>query len=191
MITIYFVRHAEPNYDNHDDLTRELTTKGLEDAKKVTEFLKDKGIQVAYSSPYKRAIDTIQDFTEAAGLEIHLEPDFRERAVGAWVENFREYAMRQWSDFDWKLEGGESLKEVQDRNIHALQEALKEHDGKTLVIGTHGTALSTIINYYRPEFGYEDFLRIKDVMPWIVRFTFNDEECKMIEEILTWSENHD
>lgn len=76
MTTIYFVRHAEPNYDNHDDLTRELTTKGLEDAKKVTGFLKDKGIQVAYSSPYKRAIDTIQDFTKAAGLKIHLEPLF-------------------------------------------------------------------------------------------------------------------
>ncbi|MBE5906490.1 MAG: histidine phosphatase family protein [Lachnospiraceae bacterium] len=191
MTTIYFVRHAEPNYDNHDDLTRELTTKGLEDAKKVTEFLKDKGIQVAYSSPYKRAVDTIKNFTDKVGLEIQLETDFRERAVGDWVENFTEYSMHQWSDFDYKLSGGECLREVQERNIRALQNVLKENDGKTLVIGTHGTALSMIMNRYQPAFGYEEFLRIKDVMPWIVRFTFNDEECKMIEEIPTWSENHD
>ena len=26
--TIYFVRHAEPNYDNHDDRLRELSEKG-------------------------------------------------------------------------------------------------------------------------------------------------------------------
>ena len=183
MTTIYFVRHAEPNYDNHDDLTRELTTKGLEDAKKVTGFLKDKGIQVAYSSPYKRAIDTIQDFTKAAGLKIHLEPDFRERAVGDWVENFKEYSMHQWSDFEYKLHGGECLREVQERNIHALQGVLKDNAGKTLVIGTHGTALSTIINYYHPEFGYEDFLRIKDVMPWIVQITFEEGICKSIKEL--------
>ena len=25
MTNVYFVRHAQPNYENHDDLTRELT----------------------------------------------------------------------------------------------------------------------------------------------------------------------
>ena len=29
MTNIYFVRHAQPNYENHDDLTRELTEKGM------------------------------------------------------------------------------------------------------------------------------------------------------------------
>lgn len=29
MTTIYFVRHAEPNYTNHDDILRELSEKGL------------------------------------------------------------------------------------------------------------------------------------------------------------------
>ena len=29
MTNIYFVRHAEPNYNNHDDLTRELSPKGF------------------------------------------------------------------------------------------------------------------------------------------------------------------
>lgn len=28
MTNVYFVRHAQPNYENHDDLTRELTEKG-------------------------------------------------------------------------------------------------------------------------------------------------------------------
>lgn len=31
MTTLYFIRHAEPNYNNYDDLTRELSPKGLED----------------------------------------------------------------------------------------------------------------------------------------------------------------
>lgn len=31
MTNIYFIRHAEPNFNNHDDETRELTEKGMND----------------------------------------------------------------------------------------------------------------------------------------------------------------
>lgn len=41
MTNVYFVRHAHPNYENHDDLTRELTEKGLQDRKLVTELMKN------------------------------------------------------------------------------------------------------------------------------------------------------
>ena len=41
MTRVYFVRHAEPNYDNHDDALRELSPKGMEDRKLVTDFLAD------------------------------------------------------------------------------------------------------------------------------------------------------
>nr|WP_300837777.1 hypothetical protein [uncultured Acetatifactor sp.] len=30
MTKVYFVRHAAPNFNNHDDLTRELTVRGAE-----------------------------------------------------------------------------------------------------------------------------------------------------------------
>lgn len=38
MTTVFFVRHAEPNYDNHNDMLRELSSKGLQDRKRVTDF---------------------------------------------------------------------------------------------------------------------------------------------------------
>lgn len=41
MTNVCFVRHAQPNYENHDDLTRELTEKGLQDRKLVTELMKN------------------------------------------------------------------------------------------------------------------------------------------------------
>lgn len=56
MTNVYFVRHAQPNYENHDDLTRELTEKGLQDRKLVTEFLRDKEIHAVLSSPFKRMV---------------------------------------------------------------------------------------------------------------------------------------
>ena len=50
------------------------------------------------------------------------------------------------------------------------------------MIGTHGTALSSILNYYNPEFGCADFLRIIDWMPYIVELDFEDWELVRITE---------
>lgn len=184
MTTIYFVRHAEPNFSNHDDATRELTAKGLEDRKLVTEYLSDKKVDIALSSPYKRSVDTIKDFADTFSLTISTIDDFRERTVDSvWVEDFATFSKRQWEDFNYKLPCGESLHEVQSRNISALLSVLKKYANTTIIIGSHGTSLSTIINYYDTSFGFADFYKIKSLMPWVVKFTFENAECLKIEQI--------
>ncbi|MBQ9121639.1 MAG: histidine phosphatase family protein [Clostridia bacterium] len=183
MTKIYFVRHAEPNYENHDDMSRELSNKGLKDRKLVTSFLMDKEIDIVLSSPYKRAIDTIRDFAEIRGIDITVMDEFRERRVdSAWIEDFTSFCKKQWDDFYYKLSEGECLKEVQDRNITALNRVLSKYKGKNIVIGSHGTALSTIINYYDKTFGYSDFCRIRYLMPWVVEFTFEENVCVKIQK---------
>ena len=59
MTHVYFVRHAEPNYENHDDRSRELSSKGSADRALVTDYLRDKGAIAVLSSPYRRAVDTV------------------------------------------------------------------------------------------------------------------------------------
>ena len=183
MTNIYFVRHAEPNYNNHDDLTRELSPKGMIDRELVTGFLADKQVDVVLSSPYKRAVDTVAHFASLRNLPITAIHDFRERKVDSvWIDDFDAFTHNQWADFNYKLIDGETLAEVQRRNISALQEVIRQHEGKNVVIGSHGTALSTIINYFVPQFGIEEFTRIKSIMPWIVRMSFSDNDCVQIEE---------
>lgn len=129
-------------------------------------------------------MDTLADFAKARKLEITPIPDFRERKVDSgWIDDFQAFCQRQWEDFDYKRSDGESLGEVQRRNIAALHAVLAEHRGKTIAVGSHGTALSTILHYYDPSFGYADFHRIKDLMPWIVKFTFAEHTCIQIEQI--------
>lgn len=182
MTIVYFVRHAEPNYNNHDDLKRELTAKGKEDSKQVTKFLLKKPIDVILSSPYKRAVDTLSDLSLSSNLPIITIEAFKERKIdNVWIEDFTTFARQQWLDFDYKLADGESLGEVQKRNITALQKVLRQYPNKQIVIGSHGTALSTIINYYNPSFDYEHFEAIRSLMPWIVQFTFDDTKCTAIE----------
>ena len=184
MTTVYFVRHAQPNYENHDDLTRELTEKGLQDRMQVVEVLREIPIHAVLSSPYKRAVDTVQPLAEQRGLPIITDADFRERQVGdGWLEDFTAFAKRQWADFDFALEHGESLRQVQARNVAALERVLEQYHGKTIVIGSHGTAPSTLVEHFAPGFGYEGFDRIRNIMPWVVRFTFEDGNCIGVEEI--------
>ena len=96
LTTVYFVRHAQPNYENHDDMLRELTAKGLEDRKLVTKFLADKNVDVVLSSPFHRSIDTVRHFADSKGLEIGIIDDFRERCIDSvWIEDFNGFCKKQ------------------------------------------------------------------------------------------------
>lgn len=183
MTKVYFVRHAQPNYENHDDMLRELTAKGMEDRKLVTKFLEDKNVDVVLSSPFVRSIDTVRHFADSKGLEIGIVEDFRERKIDSvWIEDYNGFCKKQWEDFYYKLSDGECLGEVQGRNIAALNKVLEEHAGKTIVVGSHGTALSTIINFYDKSFGHAEFEKIRGLMPWVVGFQFEGTECVGIKQ---------
>lgn len=49
--TLYFVRHCEPNYDNHNDKERELTAKGQADTRLINDFLKKLILMVSMPAP--------------------------------------------------------------------------------------------------------------------------------------------
>ena len=164
MTQVYFVRHAQPKHDWEDDRTRPLTAEGKQDAVIVLDFLKDKEIDVFYCSPYKRSRDTIADAAAFYEKEIHLDERLREREKGL-NGNTHGMFQKRWADHDYHEEGGESLSMVQKRNIEAMREILEANPNRKIVVGTHGTALSTILHFYDASFGCEDFLRIIDWMP--------------------------
>ncbi len=181
MIKVYFVRHAQPEYGWKDDRSRPLTPEGKEDAKQVVEFFKEMEITRFYCSPYKRSIDTIADTAANHHKEIILLEGLRERANGTdggkpgMIE-------KRWADFSFHEEGGESIGMVQERNMKALLTILKEceeaDDGDmNIVIGTHGTALSSILQYYDRTYNSDSFFRMVDWMPYIIELDFEANQC--------------
>lgn len=183
MTHIYFVRHAQSNNSVQEDAARPLTAKGEQDRELVSQFLDTKNVSRLYSSPFKRSYDTLVPFARRQGLSITTMDYFAERRISDhWIEDFSDYAQRQWADFHYKLPAGESLAEVQQRNMHGLHLLLKNFPGETIAVGTHGTALSTILQFYNPGFDYEDFRRIAKLMPWIVHFTFDGSNCRSWQE---------
>jgi 2,3-bisphosphoglycerate-dependent phosphoglycerate mutase len=182
MTVVYFVRHAESDHQNRDEMTRGLSPRGLRDCEPITRFLSDKDIHAAYSSPYRRAIETISDFAKGQGLNIRTLDGFREwHRRGDPTVNFDDFCRRHWEDHDYRYADGESLCQVQSRNIAALERILGECKGQNVIVGTHGMALSTVIHYYDPRFGYGDFARLLPLMPMIVKLTFEGMRCVGIE----------
>ena len=184
MTTVYFVRHAKSDHRNADERTRGLSPRGWEDRARVTRFLADRHVDAAFSSPYQRAVDTISDFTERCGMTVQTVEDFREWQRDARpFASFEDMCRAYWADLDYKSPKSESLREVQHRNIAALASILTACRDQTVIIGTHGMALSTILRYYQPDFGYDAFMRLCPIMPLIVKMTFEGDRFLTAETI--------
>lgn len=183
MTILYFIRHAQSDYSVKDECMRPLTEKGLADAQQLPHLFTETTIDALYCSPYRRTIQTLAPLAKQVQQPIRILEDLRERSIGCWVEDFYDYSQQQWADFTYKLDNGESLAEVQTRNIQALTHILASHDGHTVVVGTHGTALSTILQHYDATFNFQRFLMMVNVMPYIMKLTFRQHEYLSSEEI--------
>ncbi len=176
MTKVYFVRHAQSDNTVRDSRSRPLTDEGKNDTRSVAELLKSRNVGFIASSPYIRAIDTVGLYSLWTGLNVNIYEDLRERNAGGWHgDRFFDFIERQWADFDYHIEDGESLREVQERNIQVLIKLLSEHEGENIAVATHGTALSTMLNYYYPRFDFECFKKIVNFMPFVIRLDFEGD----------------
>ncbi len=171
MTRLFFVRHAQPQRPWKGDQDRPLSAEGMQDAGRILEFFRNIPLDVVYSSPYKRSIDTIKSAAEYWHKEIHTDERLRRRGSGIDGAG-REMIQKRWEDLDYHEPGGESVRMVQQRNVAAVLEILEQNPDKTVMIGTHGTGVGSVLNYWEPDFGCEDFFRIIDWMPYILELDF-------------------
>lgn len=182
--TVYFIRHAESDRTVRDGRIRPLTKKGYGDAQNLVKLFKDIKIDRIYSSPFKRAVDTVSPLAVNLQMDIMTVEDFRERRSDSVQTISMEELIRiQWKDFGYTLSDGECLREVQDRNIKALRETLENNKGRSIAIGTHGMALCTIIRYFRSELSESEMERIMSLLPYILCMEFENDKYIGMNEI--------
>ena len=173
MPIIYFIRHAEPNYEEKNDYKRGLVEIGKKAAMKLTETFSDLEIEEFYSSPFLRAVQTIQPLADSKKKKIKLMNDFCERkSAGYHIPelDFKGYAQRQWEDFNYKYEGGECLMDVQRRYTLGVQKILRgafDHE-EVYVVGCHITGLCAYLNQFGIINSYQEFVEVRDCKPWVV-----------------------
>lgn len=181
MTTIYFVRHAHSTYTK-EERERPLSEKGQLDAENVTHLLKDRHIDVVISSPYKRAIQTVQGIANTYDVSIQIEEDLRERLLSSEsVTDFNDAVQKVWEDWDFAHEGGESNDVAKRRAVICMQNILKKYKDKNIVIGTHGNIMVLLMNYFDSKYDFRFWKTIR--MPDIFKLNFHNEDLVSAERI--------
>ena len=151
---IYLIRHGESEGNLHNmflghcDLP--LTQKGVAQAQMTAQYLKGIKVDAIYSSDLKRAFGTAQCIAELLCMPIIKDQNLREIYAGKWEgmpfmgigETYKESFDTWLHDFGHaRCDGGESVVELKERFISALEEVAKANDQKTVFVFTHATPI--------------------------------------------------
>ena len=178
MTTVYFVRNAQPDEKWQENITRPLTEAGIADSNLVTEFFQDIPLDAVFSSPFKIIIETVGGAAIAHNLTVIT--DNRLSGLDTYSSNNSIEMLRSlFHDLSFHEEGKESIKMVQDRTVDVLKDILTEYADKTVVIGIHGLNLGAVLNYFNPDFNFDEYIKMNDWMPYIMEFDF--EKINLLE----------
>ncbi|MFZ0074649.1 MAG: histidine phosphatase family protein, partial [Exiguobacterium undae] len=115
MTTIYLVRHAHSTY-SPDEKTRPLSEQGTADAKQLISLFREVQPDYIYTSPYRRAIETVQPVAEHYGLPNEEAEAFQERLLApSQLDDFQQAVEYVWNHPDKNPYGGESNDIAQHR----------------------------------------------------------------------------
>ena len=154
---VILIRHAEslPDFST-PEAEWPLSGRGVEQAGLLVDALRSQRIERIYSSPYRRAIDTVKPLSTAIGVPIEICSDLRERRLSHEpISNFIEIIEQSWADFDFALPGCESAGEAQRRALSTINGLAEENSRRQIVISTHGQLLSLFLHHVDPSFGFD------------------------------------
>ncbi len=147
---LIIVRHGETEYNTQKKYQGQsespLTERGREQAGCAAERLRNEKIDIIYSSPLSRALDTAKIIRGPKNIEITTDRRLAEIKCGEWEGVvFDELKERYPQEMDtWlnrptlhRMPGGETLADVKARADELLAEILQKHEGETILIVTH------------------------------------------------------
>ena len=153
--TYYFIRHAHSNY-TPDEINRPLSDKGRKSLAQL-EFLSDKPIAAIYSSPYRRAIQTVEPLAQSLKLAIQTDKRLIERKLSSQAiadRDFEEALMKLWSQPTFSLVGGESNQQAQQRALALLHELESKHRNEEIIISSHGNLICILLSAFDSSIDY-------------------------------------
>lgn len=156
-LDLIIVRHATPllpgapGFEERDN-ERPLSEEGIRQADELAFELDAYGLSAVYSSPFARAMQTVQPVAARHVLDVQVLPDLRERRhLAIPRDDWREQMARSWADFDYALPGAESNRDAQRRATGVLDLLRVRHpDGGRLLLGSHGNLIGLILHALEP-----------------------------------------
>ena len=162
---LIIARHGETLWNTqsriqgHTDIG--LNDHGRWQAERLGDALRDEALAACYASDLSRARDTAAAVARHHGLPVHTDTGLRERCFGRFEAHvFTELE----TDFpaetlawrkrvpDFAPEGGESLLQLRERTLGALNAIAARHPGEQILVVAHGGVLDI---FYRAATGID------------------------------------
>ena len=194
--TIYLVRHSEPFKmhrgieDVHEsilfaNIKMPLSINGEKLAEKISNNDEFNNIDVVWSSNYVRAMSTAKYFAYKNNLKVNISDKFGERihGINSWEELPLDFETHQFEDENYKIDNGESQKEVRERLLNAINYLLNEYKNKRILVVSHSTAIAFLLKKWC-EISYSDSYKFNNKV-------FFDDKWKYCETFkLEFDENN-
>lgn len=170
---LILVRHGETPWTHEKRLQgwtdTSLTLKGREQARAAAKSVKHLKPDFLYSSILKRAVETGEILASTLKLKRRSDARINEYGFGPWEGRTvasliadKDPVYRQWLKGTWAVPiGAEKLTVFRKRLKSFLNEVIEKHQGKKIVIVSHGAAIRMIFFSLIP-FAKKDF--------WALRF---------------------
>lgn len=154
---ILAVRHGETAWNRdtriqgHTDIA--LSEQGRWQARRLAQALRDEPISAFYASDLSRAFETAQAVAHHHGKPVAAHGGLRERAFGCfegltWAEIETQHPEEAlaWRKRvpDFAPPGGESLLQLRERVVAAVDEIAARHPGELLMLVAHGGVLDIL-----------------------------------------------
>jgi len=158
MNRLCLVRHGQTDWNlegrYHGQIDVPLNEYGRIQAGVLAKKLQGQSIAAIYSSDLQRAKETAAIISAAIHLPVRHEPRLREINQGEWEGQLVDVIKARYTEL-WqqrtldpanvRAPGGETLGEVAERVIRAINDIVRLHPTGSVVIVSHGLALATII----------------------------------------------
>ena len=173
---VVLVRHAlsvPPTADGPDEFTRPLARDGLQQALELVETLTEPRPVAVWSSPYRRAIQTVEPTARALGLTVRTRWELREWDDGLpYTDDWEPHYAQSWADPRYARPGGESLDHLTVRAVGAVRALAQENRGRLVLAAGHGTFIARALSGFGVPVDWTFWQRMP--MPAVYRLRFAD-----------------
>lgn len=162
MTHLYLVRHGQTDWNVEGRWQGQadvpLNERGRQQAAHIARSLSEVGLVAIYSSDLIRAHETAGVLADLTGLEVQLDPRLREIHQGQWQgllvtdieEQYgREFRRRRNDPLNVAPPGGETVLQVRERVVDAIQDIVQQHPHERVAVVSHGFALAVIQVHYQ------------------------------------------
>ena len=178
MKKIVLIRHGKAAMAGKDH-ERELDEDGIIQARSLKNKLIEIDLNNAkiYTSPFKRAIQTIKPFAETNKSIIISEKKELEEIHMPKDDNLSKHQIieKMWSDQNFKVKNGSSQSEHVKMIKQNIEKILKEfyQNDYNLILVSHGNSIGIILKYFlNTNFTFNDWKKIS--MPDMYCLEFNE-----------------